>query len=214
MLWSFRVIQPQIQFHPCSGRSFLPGPDYFAWESSYIWSRVSMERGNCHISPPYCSKLLHFTLILVLREKILWRQDYRDWRTNHAWPRGRFRLTGAGVIPGGVGALRTRGLDFITERGLVVDEVRFWDNDPTDQKFCHVHPQLCPNMAFLLGNPLYFYVSSGRLPWSWMLDRKSDKKRLVPQLISSFNPTHAGFHGNKTTLFWNALLGAQLKIFL
>ena len=83
MLWSFRVIQPQIQFHPCSGRSFLPGPDYFAWESSYIWSRVSMERGNCYISPPYCSKLLHFTLILVLREKILWRQDYRDWRTNH-----------------------------------------------------------------------------------------------------------------------------------
>ena len=79
----FRVIQPQIQFHPCSGRSFLPGPDYFAWESSYIWSRVSMERGNCYISPPYCSKLLHFTLILVLREKILWRQDYRDWRTNH-----------------------------------------------------------------------------------------------------------------------------------
>ena len=131
-----------------------------------------------------------------------------------AWPRGRFRLTEEIMIPGWVGALRTRGLDFITERGLVVDEVRFWDNDPTDQKFCHVHPQLCPNMAFLLGNPLYFYVSSGRLPWSWMLDRKSDKKWLVPQLLSSFIPTHAGFRGkNKTTLFWNALLGAQLKIF-
>ena len=103
-------------------------------------------------------KLLYFTPILLPTEKILWRQDYRDWRTNHAWPRGRFRLTEEIMISGWVGALRTRGLDFITERGLVVDEVRFWDNDPTDQKFCHFHPQLCPNMAFLLGNPLYYFT--------------------------------------------------------
>ena len=161
-----------------------------------------MERGNCYISPPYCFPRKRFcgVRIIGIGEPIMLGQE-----EDSDWPKKSWFL---------VGTLRTRGLDFITERGLVVDEVRFWDNDPTDQKFCHVHPQLCPNMAFLLGNPLYFYVSSGRLLWSWMLERKSDKKRLVPQLISSFNPTHAGFHGNKTTLFWNALLGAQLKIFL
>ena len=146
----------QIQFYPCSGRNLLSRDLIILAENPpfAIFGAVSMERGNCYISAPYCSKLLHFTPILLRWEKILWRQDYRDWRTNHAWPRGRFRLTEEIMISGWVGALRTKGLDFITERGLVVDEVRFWDNDPTDQKFCHFHPQLCPNMAFLLGNPL------------------------------------------------------------
>ena len=79
----------QIQFYPCSGRTFSLGTWLF-WSrillSQYL--EVSMERGNCYISPPYCSKLLHFNLILLPREKILWRQDYRDWRTNHVWEGG------------------------------------------------------------------------------------------------------------------------------
>ena len=79
----------QIQFYPCSGRTFSLGTWLFSLRILLLqYLEVSMERGNCYISPHIARKLLHFTLILLPREKILWRQDYRDWRTNHVWAGG------------------------------------------------------------------------------------------------------------------------------
>ena len=83
--WLRSNILFKSNFIPAVVGPFLSGLDYFRRESSFAIFGGLNGAGKLLYFTPYCSKLLHFTLILLPREKILWRQDYRDWRTNHVW---------------------------------------------------------------------------------------------------------------------------------